>query len=487
MRFALGLEYDGRAFCGFQSQPSGCGVQDALERALVVDRASARSASSPAGRTDAGVHATLADRALRHRRAAPADARGCAASTRTCPRGAAVLWAHAGRATISTRASRRARATTRYLLLARAERPGLDAGRVGWYHRPLDVDAMQRAADRARRRARFLVVPRGRVPGEVAGQDACASRACAPPATLVRFDFSANAFLHHMIRNLVGALVYVGAGKHDAGVDRRRCSRRATARAAPPTFAADGLYFTGADYDARFGLPPTTRRDVAAAPTLMRDAHQDLRHHARRRRRSPPRVPAPTRSASCSGRARRASSQLAQARAIAGALPPFVTIVGLFVDPTADEVHAVARRGAARPAAVPRPRAAGASAARSAGPTSRRSPSTRRVDLLESRAPYDDAAGLLFDAPPSRGVPGGTGRTFDWSRLPATLPRPLVLSGGLNAANVGDARSALVRPWAVDVSSGVEASGAGRHGRSQGIKDAAKIAAFIEEVRHADV
>jgi phosphoribosylanthranilate isomerase len=173
-----------------------------------------------------------------------------------------------------------------------------------------------------------------------------------------------------------------------------------------------------------------------------------------------------------------------QARAIAAALPPFITVVGLFVDPTADEVNAALDvvpldllqfHGREPPdlcRAFGRPYLK-AIAVDSTG------------DLLESVSPYDDAAGLLFDAPPLFGVPGGTGRTFDWSRLPATLPRPLVLSGGLNVANVAGAVR-LVRPWAVDVSSGVEASGA--DGRPlPGIKDAAKIAAFVEEVRHADV
>jgi phosphoribosylanthranilate isomerase len=176
--------------------------------------------------------------------------------------------------------------------------------------------------------------------------------------------------------------------------------------------------------------------------------------------------------------------QLVQARAIAHAMPPFVTIVGLFVDPTADEVNAALDavpldvlqfHGHEPPElcrAFGRPYLK-AIAVDSTG------------DLLESVSPYGDAAGLLFDAPPSQGVPGGTGRTFDWSRLPATLSRPLVLSGGLNAGNVARAIR-LVRPWAVDVSSGVEASGP--DGRPlAGIKDAAKIAAFVEEVRHADV
>jgi phosphoribosylanthranilate isomerase len=173
-----------------------------------------------------------------------------------------------------------------------------------------------------------------------------------------------------------------------------------------------------------------------------------------------------------------------QAQAIARAMPPFVSIVGLFVDPTADDVRAALDavpidvlqfHGHEPPELC---RAFGRPYLKAIAVDS-------TADLLECVSPYDDAAGLLFDAPPSQGVPGGTGRTFDWSRLPATLPRPLVLSGGLNAANVAEAVR-LVRPWAVDVSSGVEASGP--DGRPlAGIKDAAKIAAFVEEVRHADV
>ena len=136
-----------------------------------------------------------------------------------------------------------------------------------------------------------------------------------------------------------------------------------------------------------------------------------------------------------------------RARAIADALPPFVTKVALFVDPEADEVRAIVD-------AVP-------------------------VDVLQFHGSEAFCAGEL---------PGGTGRSFDWTRLTpelrAALPAPLILSGGLDAANVGDAIRA-VRPWAVDVSSGVEAlDSAGRP--RKGIKDAARIAAFVQGVRDAD-
>jgi phosphoribosylanthranilate isomerase len=176
----------------------------------------------------------------------------------------------------------------------------------------------------------------------------------------------------------------------------------------------------------------------------------------------------------------------ADARAIAAAMPPFVTIVGLFVDPQPDDVRAALAgvpldllqfHGHEPPElcrAFGRPYVKAIAVPDGAAGTG----------LLEYAARYPDAAGLLFDAPPSGGLPGGTGRTFDWGALPRESPRPLVLSGGLTVANVAEAIR-RVRPWAVDVSSGVEAIGA--DGRAiKGIKDPERIRAFIEEVRHAD-
>ncbi len=97
--------------------------------------------------------------------------------------------------------------------------------------------------------------------------------------------------------------------------------------------------------------------------------------------------------------------------------------------------------------------------------------------MLESLSPYGDAAGWLLDTY-RPDFYGGTGEAFDWDVIPARLARPVVLSGGLTAANVGEAIR-RTRPWAVDVSSGVEAR--------KGVKDADKIAAFIQGVRNADV
>src|SRR5690606_33876142 len=143
MRVALGLEYDGGRFCGWQSQPSGCGVQDALERALAAI-AGRFVRVAAAGRTDSGVHATaqVAHFDAPVERPLTAWVRGVNSEL---PQGVAVLWAQPVADAFHARFSATGRAYT-YLLLNRASRPGLAAGRVGWFHRPLDVERMRAAA-----------------------------------------------------------------------------------------------------------------------------------------------------------------------------------------------------------------------------------------------------------------------------------------------------------------------------------------------------
>ena len=262
MRFTLALEYDGAPFCGFQSQPSGCSVQDALERAI-GSIAGSRIGVVAAGRTDAGVHATsqIVHFDTDVQRPLSAWVRGVNASL---PSGIAVLWARSVDDAFHARFAAFARHYT-YLLLVRPERPGLCTGRVGWYHRPLDVTAMQQAAVALLGEHDFSSFRAAECQAKTPVKTLHAAHVEAH-GEIVRFAFSANAFLHHMIRNLVGALVYVGAGKHDARWMRELLAAR-DRRLAPPTFAADGLYFTGADYDAKFALPPTRRelRSIACA------------------------------------------------------------------------------------------------------------------------------------------------------------------------------------------------------------------------------
>jgi len=162
-----------------------------------------------------------------------------------------------------------------------------------------------------------------------------------------------------------------------------------------------------------------------------------------------------------------------QARAIIAAIPPFVSAVGLFVDPESAYVESVLQgchlnllqfHGDEAPDFCGRFQVPYIKAARvRAG-----------VDLVQYLAPYAAAQGWLLDAYHEQ-LHGGTGESFDWNLIPHDLARPVILSGGLTPENVG-AAVRLVRPWAVDVSSGVEAA--------IGVKDAAKIAAFITRVKN---
>jgi tRNA pseudouridine38-40 synthase len=261
MRLALAVEYDGRAFCGFQSQPSGCGVQDALEHAI-GGIAGAPLVVHAAGRTDAGVHATaqLVHVDTDAERPANAWVRGVNA---LLPPAAAVLWAVPVAAPFHARFAATARHYT-YLLLNRPQRPGLLAGRVGWYHRPLAIEAMQAAARHLEGTHDFTSFRAAECQAK-SPVKTLAPISLTATGALLRLDFSANAFLHHMIRNLVGALVHVGAGKAPPAWIADVLAARDRSRSAP-TFAPDGLYFTGADYDPSFGLPPTRRPVVLPAP-----------------------------------------------------------------------------------------------------------------------------------------------------------------------------------------------------------------------------
>ncbi|MDP2688206.1 MAG: phosphoribosylanthranilate isomerase [Aequorivita sp.] len=167
---------------------------------------------------------------------------------------------------------------------------------------------------------------------------------------------------------------------------------------------------------------------------------------------------------------------LAQAAQLARAVPPFLTVVGLFVNPPVDYVREVL---AQLPLDVLQFHGEESAqfCAQFGKPYLKAIRVKAGVDLVECAARYAGAQGLLLDAH-AEGVQGGSGETFDWKLIPHGLPLPLILSGGLHAGNVAEAIK-QVRPYAVDVSSGVEAA--------KGIKDAAKIAAFVKEVNKIDV
>lgn len=172
---------------------------------------------------------------------------------------------------------------------------------------------------------------------------------------------------------------------------------------------------------------------------------------------------------------------VARAQLLANTSPPFVSVVGLFVNAEAAFVHEVLAKvpldllqfhGEETPEYC----------AQFNRPYIKAIRVKAGVDLLQCASDFRGAKGLLLDAH-VQGIPGGTGTAFDWTLIPEKLPLPVILSGGLDAENVAAAVT-QVRPYAVDVSSGVEAGGV-ESGR--GIKDAAKIAAFINEVKRTDV
>ncbi len=163
-----------------------------------------------------------------------------------------------------------------------------------------------------------------------------------------------------------------------------------------------------------------------------------------------------------------------QAAEITRALPPFVTSVALFVNPAPEAVRTVL--DSVRPDVLQFHGEEPPEFCRAFGVPYLKAARVRpETDLLQFAALYADAQGLLLDAW-SEAAHGGTGERFDWNLIPANLPKPVVLAGGLSAANVGLA-IASVQPWAVDVSSGIESA--------KGIKDAALIAAFMKEVKNA--
>lgn len=259
MRIALGIEYDGSRFTGWQTQPRGGAVQDAVEAALSAI-AGTRVGVTCAGRTDSGVHALgqVVHFDAPVERPMSAWVRGANAML---PDSVAILWAlpvpgafHARYSALSRR--------YRYLLVDRPVRPAIGAGRVGWFHQRLDVEAMRAAA--------CAVVGEH----DFSALRASECQAKSPVRTIesldvarvgerVAFTVCANAFLHHMVRNLVGCLVYVGAGRKPvAWMDEVLASR--DRRLAAPTFSAQGLYLEHVRYAPHWGLPDTADADAGA-------------------------------------------------------------------------------------------------------------------------------------------------------------------------------------------------------------------------------
>ena len=270
MRIALGVSYNGSGYQGWQSQPSGNTVQDQLEAAL--GRFAAETIHTLcAGRTDAGVHGLMQvvhfDTALQ--RSPNSWVRG---TNTFLPPDIAVHWAREvpdGHNGFHCRASATARRYA-YVLLQSPVRPSVEAGRVGWVFMPLQLQAMRQAAQtllgehdfssfrasgcqaktpiKTLHRIDIQFTPAGPAPMRERQEMDCG---------YWRFEFEGNAFLHHMIRNIMGCLIYIGQGSQPVGWMQQVLDARSR-DAAAPTFSPDGLYFLGPVYDTHWGLPSST-------------------------------------------------------------------------------------------------------------------------------------------------------------------------------------------------------------------------------------
>lgn len=250
MRLALGISYRGTAYHGWQCQAGVASVQQVLEEAL------AQFAAMPvrvvcAGRTDTGVHAvnqvvhldTPLDRAVF------SWVRG---TNRFLPADVGVQWCERVDEAFHARFDARSRRYA-YLLRESPVRPVLESGAAGWVFRPLEAQRMREAAAHLLGEHDFT---------SFRSAD-CQARSPVKQMHAIgitrqgaywRFDFEASAFLHHMVRNLMGCLVAVGSGAREPGWLREVLLAR-DRDAAAPTFAPDGLYFLGPRYDARHNLP----------------------------------------------------------------------------------------------------------------------------------------------------------------------------------------------------------------------------------------
>ena len=243
MNIALGIEYDGGAFCGWQIQPNMPSVQATLEGA--ISRFLAQPANVIcAGRTDTGVHATgqvvsLATDVVRPER------NWIRGLNSHLPPTVAVQWARAVPDDFHARFSAVAR-TYEYWLYNHPVRSPVYEKRTGWVWRDLNVDAMRKGAECLLGEHDFTSFRAAECQAKSPVRT-IESLEIVRKGRLVGMRITANAFLHHMVRNIVGMLVYVGTGRETPERVREVLEARSRAVAAP-TFSPDGLYLTGVRY-----------------------------------------------------------------------------------------------------------------------------------------------------------------------------------------------------------------------------------------------
>lgn len=249
-RIALGVEYDGTHYCGWQSQSNRCGVQDAIETAI-RHIAHHDIRAHAAGRTDTGVHGLMQVIHFDTSANRPDSAwvRGVNAYL---PDDIRILWAKQVTEDFHARFSAQRR-SYQYLLVNTPVAPAILATKAGWYHLPLDLKSMQQGLQ-------YLIGEH-----DFSAFRASECQAKSPVRHLYQaevvahhnkflFSFSANAFLQHQVRNMIGALIYIGNGKHKPELIESLLQQK-DRTLAPPTFSPHGLYLVGVSYDEAWGLP----------------------------------------------------------------------------------------------------------------------------------------------------------------------------------------------------------------------------------------
>lgn len=252
MRIALGISYNGTHFYGWQSQPHRLTVQDALEKAIAVI-AQHEVRVHAAGRTDTGVHALAQVVHFDTESSRPTSAwvRGVNAHL---PNTVRVEWAQRVDMEFHARFSAFSR-SYQYILYNAPVASAIMSDKAGWYHLPLDYEAISEAT-------RYLLGEH-----DFSAFRASECQASSPIRTMEQvgvkkvglyfiFNFTANAFLQHQVRNMIGALVYVGKGSFSPDYIKTLLQLQ-DRTISPPTFSPHGLYLTGVGYDKKWGLPTT--------------------------------------------------------------------------------------------------------------------------------------------------------------------------------------------------------------------------------------
>lgn len=249
-RWALGVEYDGSGFLGWQRQKDGRSVQDELERALGFVAGHSVELQC-AGRTDAGVHAT--GQVIHLDTTARREGRNwLLGGNARLPASISLQWAHPVPAGFHARFSARGR-RYRYLIANQPMRPAIQATGLAWWRYALDARCMHGAAQRFVGTHDFSSLRAAACQAKSAIKTVHAI-SVTRQGRYVILDVHANAFLHHMVRNIAGLLLPIGQGRRDAGwIDEVMAAR--DRRASGITAPAGGLYLVGVDYDPGFGLP----------------------------------------------------------------------------------------------------------------------------------------------------------------------------------------------------------------------------------------